>query len=66
MGLFKSDKDILAEGKALYIKGDLAGAYLKLLKLKNKGYVIFHNIIVYYYSNEGDEAHYWASSFSLL
>ena len=35
MGLFsrKTDKEIIAEGRSLYIKGDLAGADRKLLKL---------------------------------
>ncbi len=39
MGLFskKTDKEIIAEGRELYIKGDLTGANLKLLKLAIKG-----------------------------
>ena len=39
MGLFgsKSDNEIIAEGRALYIKGDLSGASLKLRKIANKG-----------------------------
>lgn len=39
MGLFgsKSDSEIIAEGRALYIKGDLSGASLKLRKIVNKG-----------------------------
>ena len=39
MGLFskKTDKEIIAEGRSLYIKGDLSGANLKLIKLAIKG-----------------------------
>ena len=39
MGLFskKTDKEIIAEGRSLYIKGDLSGANLKLIKLTVKG-----------------------------
>ena len=39
MGLFgsKSDSEIIAEGRALYIKGDLSGASLKLQKIARKG-----------------------------
>lgn len=46
MGLFskKTDKEIIAEGRSLYIKGDLSGANLKLIKLAMKG---------------NDEACYW-------
>ena len=45
-GLFskKTDKEIVAEGRSLYIKGDLSGANLKLIKLAMKG---------------NDEACYW-------
>ncbi len=39
MGLFKrkTDAEIIEEGRKLYIKGDLSGADLKLLKLAMKG-----------------------------
>lgn len=52
MGLFsrKTDKEILAEGRSLYIKGDLSGADRKLLKLAMKG---------------NDEACYWVGRISL-
>ena len=54
MGLFskKTDKEILAEGRELYIKGDLNGAYLKLLKLTSKG-------------NGNAEACYWVGRICL-
>ena len=40
MGLFsrKTDEQIIAEGRALYIKGDLSGASLKLGKVARKGH----------------------------
>lgn len=46
MGLFskKTDKEIIAEGRSLYIKGNLSGANLKLIKIAMKG---------------NDEACYW-------
>ena len=52
MGLFSriTDKEIIAEGRSLYIKGDLAGADRKLLKLATKG---------------NDEACYWVGRISL-
>lgn len=39
MGLFskKTDEQIIAEGRTLYIKGDLSGASLKLMKIAHKG-----------------------------
>jgi hypothetical protein len=39
MGLFskKTDAEIIAEARALYIEGDLTGADLKLIKLAQKG-----------------------------
>ena len=53
MGLFsrKTDKEIIAEGRSLYIKGDLSGANLKLIKLAMKG---------------NDEACYWVGSICLV
>ena len=52
MGLFsrKTDKEIIAEGRSLYIKGDLSGANLKLIKLAMKG---------------NDEACYWVGRICL-
>ena len=40
MGLFsrKTDEQIIAEGRELYIKGDLSGASLKLGKVARKGH----------------------------
>ena len=52
MGLFKrkTDKEIIEEGRKLYIKGDLSGADLKLIKLAMKG---------------NPEACYWVGRISL-
>ena len=52
MGLFsrKTDKEIIDEGRSLYIKGDLSGANLKLIKLAMKG---------------NDEACYWVGRICL-
>jgi hypothetical protein len=52
MGLFsrKTDKEIIAEGKDLFYKGDFAGADKKLMKLAIKG---------------NDEACYWVGRISV-